>query len=79
MSAPKSTPDRDRLISLCEDFARLIVQANGGFTIGGEEDMRNVVRMARAMYSEIQTATKPKAPTKRKGVVERAGEDEEWS
>lgn len=78
MSAPKAANDRERLISLCEDFARLIVQANGGFTIGGEEDMRNVVRMARAMYSEIQTPTKPKVESKRKA-VRREEDEEEWA
>lgn len=78
MSAPKTEPDRERLTSLCEDFARLIVQANGGFTVGGEEDMRNVVRMARAMYSEIQAATKPKVEPKRRA-VRREEDEEEWT
>lgn len=77
MSATK-TPDRERLTSLSEDLVRLIVQANGGFTIGGEEDMRNVVRMARAMYSEIQAPTKAKVATKRKA-VQREEDEEEWA
>lgn len=46
---------------LARDALLTILHANGGFTAGGEEDVRDIVRMVRVFYSECDKPTQRKA------------------
>lgn len=64
--SPSPVMNEERILSLAEDCLRIVVNSVGGFTRGGEEDVRQIVRMIRVMHSEMASPTKPKAASSRR-------------
>jgi hypothetical protein len=60
MTTPKK-PAESKVEILARDALLTILHANGGFTAGGEEDVRDIVRMVRVFYGECEKPTTRKA------------------